>query len=101
MFEPGKASLPGGLVWFPPWYYPVGTGIPSAGSKLVYSSTFEGHLVRLETVLQRLREAGLKVKVEKCHFLQSKVKFLGHVVSAYGVSTDPDKVSAVKTVANP
>ncbi len=47
-------------------------------------------------MLQRLREAGLKVKVEKCHFLQSKVKFLGHVVSAYGVSTDPDKVSAVK-----
>ncbi len=62
---------------------------------LVYSSTFEGHLVRLETVLQRLREAGLKVKVEKCHFLQSEVKFLGHVVSAQGVSTDPDKVSAV------
>lgn len=63
---------------------------------LVYSSTFEGHLVRLETVLQRLRETGLKVKVEKCHFLQSEVKFLGHVVSAQGVSTDPDKVSAVK-----
>lgn len=63
---------------------------------LVYSSTFEGHLVRLESVLQRLREAGLKVKVEKCHFLQSEVKFLGHVVSAQGVSTDPDKVSAVK-----
>lgn len=63
---------------------------------LVYSSTFERHLVRLETVLQRLREARLKVKVEKCHFLQSEVKFLGHVVSAQGVSTDPDKVSAVK-----
>ncbi|KAL1270914.1 hypothetical protein QQF64_029930 [Cirrhinus molitorella] len=62
---------------------------------LVYSSTFEDHLVRLETVLQRLREAGLQVKVEKCHFLQSEVKFLGHVVSAQGVSTDPEKVSAI------
>ncbi|KAK3532108.1 hypothetical protein QTP86_008372 [Hemibagrus guttatus] len=58
---------------------------------LVYSGTFEGHLARLETVLQRLRQAGLKVKVEKCHFLQSEVKFLGHVVSAQGVGTDPDK----------
>lgn len=48
---------------------------------LVYSGTFEGHLARLETVLKRLREAGLKVKVEKCRFLQSEVKFLGHVVS--------------------
>lgn len=63
---------------------------------LVYSSTFEDHLVRLETVLQRLRETGLKIKVEKCHFLQSEVKFLGHIVSAQGVSTDPEKVSAVK-----
>ncbi len=44
----------------------------------------------------RLREVGLKVKVEKCHFLQSEVEFLGHMVSAQGVSTDPDKVSAVK-----
>ncbi|KAK3544562.1 hypothetical protein QTP86_016933, partial [Hemibagrus guttatus] len=58
---------------------------------LVYSGTFEGYLARLETVLQRLRQAGLKVKVEKCHFLQSEVKFLGHVVSAQGVGTDPDK----------
>lgn len=62
---------------------------------LVYSSTFEEHLVRLETVLQRLREAGLKIKVDKCHFLQSEVRFLGQVVSAQGVSTDPEKVSAV------
>lgn len=49
---------------------------------LVYSSTFESHLARLETVLSRLREAGLKIKVEKCSFLQSEVRFLGHLVSS-------------------
>ncbi len=62
---------------------------------LVYSSTFEAHLSRLETVLCRLREAGLKIKVEKCHFLQAEVRFLGHQVSAQGVGPDPDKLSAV------
>lgn len=62
---------------------------------LVFSSTFQDHIVRLETVLKRLRDTGLKVKVEKCHFLQPKVKFLGHEVSAQGISTDPDKISAV------
>lgn len=63
---------------------------------LVYSSTFESHLARLETVLSRLREAGLKIKVEKCSFLQSEVRFLGHLVSSQGVGPDPDKVSAVQ-----
>lgn len=63
---------------------------------LVYSSTFHEHLVRLETVLKRLRETGLKVKIAKCHFLQAEVRFLGHQVSAGGVSTDPDKISAVR-----
>ncbi|XP_029902664.1 uncharacterized protein LOC115355879 [Myripristis murdjan] len=63
---------------------------------LVFSSTFSDHLVRLETVLKRLRKTGLKVKMEKCHFLQPEVRFLGHQVSAQGIGTDPDKVSAVK-----
>lgn len=63
---------------------------------LVYSSTFEDHLTRLQTVLQRLRETGLKVKVEKCHFLQSSVRFLGHQISAEGIGTDPDKIAAVR-----
>lgn len=62
---------------------------------LVYSDTFESHLTRLETVFRRLREAGLKIKVEKCHFLQPEVRFLGHLVSAQGIGPDPDKVSAV------
>lgn len=63
---------------------------------LVFSETFDEHLQRLETVLRRLAETGLKVKLEKCAFLQDTVKFLGHQVSAEGVGTDPSKVSAVK-----
>lgn len=63
---------------------------------LIYSETFEQHLERLETVLKRLAETGLKVKLQKCAFLQQSVKFLVHQVSAEGVGTDPSKVSAVK-----
>lgn len=63
---------------------------------LVFSQTFQEHLERLETVLKRFQEIGFKVKVEKCHFLQSEVKFLGHRVSAEGIGTDPNKMSAVK-----
>lgn len=35
-------------------------------------------------LLKGLAETGLKVKVQKCAFLQQSVKFLGHRVSAGG-----------------
>ncbi len=63
---------------------------------LLYSSTFHKHLVHIETVFKRLRETGLKIKIEKCHFLQPEVRFLGNQVSSQGMSTDPDKMSAVR-----
>lgn len=63
---------------------------------LVFSKTFPEHLVRLRTVFTRLQDTGLKVKVGKCHFLQSEVIFLGHQISAEGIATDPNKISAVK-----
>lgn len=63
---------------------------------LVFSESFEQHLYRLETVVRRLGETGLKLKLQNCAFLQGNVKFLGHQVSAAGVGTDEAKFSAVK-----
>lgn len=63
---------------------------------LVYSPSFESHLERLDIVLKRLKHAGLKLKLGKCHFLQKEVRFLGHQISADGIATDPSKVAAVK-----
>ena len=63
---------------------------------LLFSRNFSDHLDRLDIVLKRLQDTGLKVKIEKCHFLQQKVKFLGHQISSEGIETDPDKIVAVK-----
>ena len=52
---------------------------------LVYSKTLEEHEENLKKVLARLREYGLKLNLEKCKFVQTSVKCLGHVVSADGV----------------
>ena len=68
---------------------------------IVFSPDFDTHLQRLETVLQRLEKAHLKLKPSKCALLQSEVKYLGHVVSQDGVSTDPDKVAAVREWKTP
>ena len=62
---------------------------------LVYSQSFGDHLVRLRKVFQRLKECGLKLKPSKCEFLKSKCQYLGHIVSADGISTDPEKISKV------
>ncbi|XP_028298451.1 uncharacterized protein LOC114460741 [Gouania willdenowi] len=63
---------------------------------IVFSSSIQQHLGRLEEVFSRLQKQGLKVKLSKCHFFQKQVKYLGHVVSADGVATDPDKVEVVR-----
>ena len=64
---------------------------------IVYSATFEEHLVRLSSVFARLAEYGLKLKPTKCCLLRRHVNYLGHVISADGVATDPSKTEALKT----
>ena len=51
---------------------------------IIFSSTFEEHLERLNLVMSRLHQAGIKLSPEKCQFLQKKVRFLGHVVGPDG-----------------
>ncbi|KAL2087111.1 hypothetical protein ACEWY4_018170 [Coilia grayii] len=68
---------------------------------IVFSATVEQHLERLGEVFARLQREGLKVKLSKCRFFQHQVSYLGHVVSAEGVSTDPAKIEVVKEWRRP
>lgn len=68
---------------------------------VVFSSTVDEHLSRLKLVLDRFQKEGLKAKLEKCHFFKQQVQYLGHVVSAAGVSIDPKKITAVADWAIP
>ena len=61
----------------------------------VFSRTLDEHIHRLRAVFEKLKAAGLKLKPSKCDFFKKEIKYLGHVVSELGVSTDPDKVKAV------
>ena len=62
---------------------------------IIFSSTFEQHLERLQMVFDRLVDADLKLKPSKCSLFQRKVKFLGSIVSGEGIEPDPEKVQAV------
>ena len=68
---------------------------------LIYSQLKEEHEDHLRNVLQALREHHLYAKFSKCKFWLTKVRFLGHVVSASGVSMDPEKVEVVMSWERP
>ena len=62
---------------------------------LIYSRTREEHAEHLRTVLSILREKQLYAKLSKCEFWMTTVQFLGHMISANGISVDPSKVEVV------
>ena len=62
---------------------------------LVYSGSLEEHAEHLRTVLQILRERQLYAKFSKFQFWLDKVVVLGHVISAEGISVDPQKIEAI------
>nr|XP_051192241.1 uncharacterized protein LOC127305750 [Lolium perenne]XP_051192242.1 uncharacterized protein LOC127305750 [Lolium perenne]XP_051192243.1 uncharacterized protein LOC127305750 [Lolium perenne] len=62
---------------------------------LVYSKTAEDHRRHLLEVLNILRTHDLKAKMSKCTFGQPQVEYLGHIISANGVQTDPSKITAI------
>ena len=68
---------------------------------LVIGKTFEEHQANLQAVLQRLKQANIKLKLKKCHFAKPSIQYLGHVISQSGVSTDPEKIQKIKDLPAP
>src|SRR5881275_1828714 len=62
---------------------------------IIYSKIFNEHLKHIEEVLDRIREANLRLKAEKCTFAADELQFLGHVVGKEGVKPDSEKVDKI------
>lgn len=62
---------------------------------LIFGRSAEEHYQRLRSVLQRIREAGLKLSPEKCVFMQREVEFLGHVIGKDGIKTSDTKIEKI------
>ena len=68
---------------------------------IVFGNTIAESVSRLEAVLVRLRDAGLKLKPSKCNLFRKEVCYLGHIVSSEGIHTDPSKIEAVRDWPTP
>nr|GEW58872.1 putative reverse transcriptase domain-containing protein [Tanacetum cinerariifolium] len=62
---------------------------------LTNALTREEHEDHLRIVLEILRQKKLYAKFSKCDFWLGQMAFLGHVVSADGITMDPAKVEAI------
>ena len=63
---------------------------------VIATETIEDHLERIREVFECLREAGFKMRAEKCDFMRTETKYLGRVVSAEGIKPDLAAVSKIQ-----
>ena len=63
---------------------------------IVYSGSFEEHVERLQKVFDCLKNAGLKLKPQKCSLFREEVLYLGFIVSSSGIKSDPEKLQKVR-----
>ena len=66
---------------------------------IIFGRTFMEHMQRPRLGLERIQEAGMKLKPNKCHFLQPEVEFLGHIITMEGVR--PNRANVQKLVQWP
>ncbi|GFU49257.1 retrovirus-related Pol polyprotein from transposon 297 [Trichonephila clavipes] len=68
---------------------------------IIASPSFNGHLDHLNQVFTLLRDAGLTLNKDKCHFARDKLKYLGLIISKDGIETDNNKVKAITEMKTP
>ena len=58
---------------------------------MVYGKSQNDHDTKLQLVLDRLKEWGIKLNNTKCQLRKSEIQLLGHVVNEDGVKPDVTK----------
>ena len=68
---------------------------------IIFSETFESHLKDIREVFTLIQNAGLKLKLKKCQFMKTSVKYLGHIISRDGIGPDPETIEKIVNYKTP
>jgi hypothetical protein len=68
---------------------------------LIFSKTKAEHLNHLATVMKKLQQEKLLIKMKTSLFMKTKLIYLGFVISADELRMDPDKVEVIKNWPSP
>ena len=63
---------------------------------LIYSNNMSEHHWHIKEVLKYLYKAGLYAKAEKCKFHSKSVKYLGYILSPFGLTMSDDKIKIIQ-----
>ena len=72
-----------------------------ADDVLCVSNSIDAHYKLLNTVLDKLREAGFKLSPAKCQFGMSRLNYLGHQITPEGVSIAPGRIECIRDLQPP
>ncbi len=62
---------------------------------------WDDHLEKIEVVLSRLKDEGLKINAKKSFFGRAALEYLGYWVTRHGIMPMPKKVKAIQDIAPP
>jgi hypothetical protein len=68
---------------------------------IITRRTLDEHLQKMETVLTRLHDAGLKVNAAKLWFCAHEIEYLGYILTREGIKPQSKKVQAILTLNLP
>ncbi|XP_043604719.1 uncharacterized protein LOC122577454 [Bombus pyrosoma] len=68
---------------------------------VIYSTSLQEHECKFNKLMERLRQAKLRLQPDKCELLRHEVSYLGHIISEDGVKPDPKKIEAVSKFPRP
>ncbi len=68
---------------------------------IIASKEMTSHMETLKSVLKRLQDVGLKLRLTKCVFLKPRIEFLGHEVDEQSIHTVDEKTAAVAKFPQP
>lgn len=68
---------------------------------LIFSQTAADHRLHVETFLRRMRELNIRLNGPKCNWAMQSIAYLGHTISAAGISPSNDNIEAVRRMPTP
>ena len=68
---------------------------------ILTKSTFDDHLIKLRQVLDRLKQAGLRINCAKSIFASDEIEYLGYILTRDGIKPQEEKVKAILAIAPP
>ena len=68
---------------------------------IVSKGSFKDHLQDLDTVLEKLETAGLKINATKSNFATHELEYLGYWISRDGIQLLASKIEAIKKMTMP